>query len=319
MSFEVLKPGLLTSVQDGGRHGHAASGVGHAGAMDPALLRLANALVGNRVDAAGLEITLAGPLLRCRTDCRIALCGAPLDARRDGSPLPMWQAVRIARGAVLDLRRMPLGARTWLAVAGGFALPRVLGSAATDLNARLGPFEGGALREGDVLPFDGAASDAGDARWSIDPRPWFDTDPQRPLRLLRGSHFAALDDASQTRLFDATFRIAAASNRVGIRLESESPLALRAPLEMVSEPVTTGTMQLPPAGTPIVLMAEHPTTGGYPRIGQLAAVDLGRLAQYRPGQTLRFVPIDPDTARALYLRRERALTRLEAAIRARTA
>jgi len=315
MSIRVIKPGLLSSVQDCGRHGHAALGVGHAGAMDLPALRLANALVDNAADAAALELTLLGPTLHFEMTTRIALCGADLDARLDGIPVPMWCVVDVAAGSTLDATRMRSGVRAILAVAGGLAVTPVLGSASADINAGLGPR---ALHADDLLAT-GPASACRSTRapsWSIDPRPWFDFDVERPLRLIRGSHFEALDSTSRLALFDRVFRVSSDSNRVGLRLDGVV-LALAGPLEQVSEPVTTGTVQLPPAGQPIVLMAEHPTTGGYPRIGQVAAVDLPRLAQRRPGDHVRFSEITLDDAFARYRMQQRELDTLIAAIHER--
>lgn len=379
MSVAILKPGLLTTVQDRGRRGHAALGVGAAGPMDDVAFRLANALVGNGDDAAALEITLVGPRLRFDTAATIAMTGAAFAAHIDGEPIDGWRAIEVDAGAVLDCGRARRGARGYLAIAGGFAVEHVLGSASTDTNARLGPFGGRALREGDALPALVGALQArpesphaslvaaaplvpfrvllqkrhdhrrsvvgalqarpvppranliaaaplvpfrvllqkraGNA-WSLDPRPWFDPDPHRPIRLIRGSHFDALDHASREALFTAQFRIAADSNRVGFRLDGPH-LAFAEPLELVSEPVGFGTVQLPPGGQPIALLAEHPTTGGYPRIGQIAAIDLPRLAQRRPGDPVRFVEIDLSEAQTRYLRRERELARLVEAIASR--
>lgn len=315
MSVGVLKPGLLTTLQDRGRHGYAAFGVGHAGPMDEVAPRLANALVGNADDAVVLEITLLGPRLRFDARAVIALAGADFDARLDGAPLAGWRATPVPAGAVLEVGRARRGARAYLAVAGGFRVAPVLGSAATDVNAGLGA----ALRGGEVLAV-GERADAPDDRrgpaWSLDPRPWFDADAHRPVRLLRGRHFDALDARSRAALFGAPFRLAADSNRVGYRLDGER-LALTAPLEIVSEPLAFGTVQLPPGGQPIALMAEHPVTGGYPRIGQIAAVDLPRLAQRRPGDALHFVEIGLDEAQTRYLRRESELARLLEAIATR--
>ena len=323
MTVHVLRPGLLSTVQDGGRHGWAALGVGSAGPMDDGAFRLANALAGNPPGAPALEITLIGPRLRFDDAATVALAGADFDARIDGEPLPGWRPVRVGAGAVLDCGRARRGARAWLAIGGGIAAGVVLGSAATDLNARLGPFGGRPLAAGDALP---VATPAGaepsgrsarpsraaarpHANWSLDARPWFDPDTARPLRLVRGTHFDALDAASRRALFAAEFRIGAESNRVGFRLEGPR-LALSAPLEPVSEPLAAGTLQLPPGGQPIALMAEHPTVGGYPRIGHVAAIDLARLAQRRPGDPVRFAPIGLDDAQTRYLERERELARL---------
>ena len=327
MTIDVTRPGLLTTLQDRGRHGCAMLGVGRAGAMDDVALRLANALVGNAVDAATLEITLIGPRLRFERATTIALTGAEFPVHIGGDEIPMWQPVNVEAGDELEVGTARRGSRACLAIAGGFVAESVLGSISTDVNARLGGLDGRPLREHDRLLIRNASTDdivrARDqprasspprsGRWSLDPRPWFDTDIASPIHLIRGSHFDALDAASRAALFAKNFRIAAESNRVGFRLDG-ARLELAAPLELVSEPLAAGTLQLPPGGQPIALMVEHPTIGGYPRIGQIAAVDLARLAQRRPGDPVRFVEIDLDEAQTRYLERERELERLIAAI-----
>jgi biotin-dependent carboxylase-like uncharacterized protein len=312
MSVEVIRPGMLTTVQDRGRSGCATLGVGTAGPMDDVALRLANALVGNDADAAVLEITQVGPRLRFETPLTIALTGA------EHPDVPMWRAVGVEAGTVLDFGAARHGTRAYLAVAGGFAIERVLGSASTDVNAQLGGIEGRPLRHGDRIAIGTAGRCPKDphAAWSLDPRPWFDADPATPIRLLRGAHFGALDAASRGALFEREFRIRPESNRVGFRLDGPR-LATSAPIELASEPLARGTLQLPPDGQPIALMAEHPTIGGYPRIGHVAAVDFARLAQRKPGESVRFSPIDLDDAQTRYLQRERALARLIEAIHER--
>lgn len=316
MSITVLKPGLLISVQDAGRRHCAALGVGRAGAVDWPAWRLANALVGNAGDEAALEFTLLGPTLRFAQPAVIALTGASIDAHADRQPLPGWTCCLLPAGTVLRLGGMRQGCRGYLAVRGGLASPAVLGSRSTDLHARIGAFGGRALREGDVLaigdrePWPAQRSvDAPRAlRWSIDPRPWFDTAP-RPLALLRGHHYDRLDAASQRQLFDASFTVSKDSNRTASRLDGHR-LALRAPLELISEATLPGTMQLPPSGQPIVLQAEAPVTGGYPRIGQLAAADLPRLAQRRPGDAVCFRETSLDESLQRLARRQERLQRL---------
>jgi antagonist of KipI len=311
MSITVVAAGMLTTVQDLGRHGHAGWGIGAAGAMDPVCLRLANLLVGNAQDAAALEIVLRGPRLRFAADCRIALTGAPIDAHCDGTPVPMWSPFYVPRGAQLSLGNTQHGALAYLAVGGGIATEPVLGSRSIDINAGIG---GAALASGDVLSVHGHAARPAAVKWSLDPAPWFD--PAAPIRLVAGTHFPRLDTESQHRLFATEFRISSDSNRVGFRLQGE-PLALREPLELVSAGVVTGTMQLPPAGAPIVLMAEAPTSGGYPRIAHVIAVDLPSLAQRRPGDRVRFTRISLATAQTRYLERERALSALAQSIQQR--
>jgi antagonist of KipI len=311
MSVRVLKAGLLTTIQDGGRRGHAASGIGRAGAMDDVALRLANALAGNPPDAAALEFGLLGPVLLFECAATVALCGAEVDARIDGRASAGWQALHVDAGCTLDCSRIPHGAYACLAFAGGIRTASVLGSASADINAGLGPR---ALRSGDHIELveshpPHAAPPRRGLAWTLDPRPWFDPDPQRPIRLMRGSHFDALDGISRAALFAHPFRVSAESNRVGTRLDGPR-LALAAPLELVSEAVAHGTLQLPAGGQPIALMAEHPTIGGYPRIAQVAAIDLPRLAQRRPGDAVRFEEIGIDESQTRYLERERELARL---------
>ncbi len=309
MSLQVLRGGLLTTLQDAGRVGHAAIGVGRAGAMDDVALRLANALVGNPPGTAALEVTLRGPLLRFNAAATIAFCGADFALRRNDVPVAAWRPLPVANGSLLDIGAARRGCRGYLAVAGGFRIEPVLGSASIDVNAALGPFEGRPLAQGDVLPFAGSHDRPGEVSWSLDPGPWFDPDPQRPIRLLQGSHAGSFDASAHGALSRATFHVGAASNRVGLRLEGPA-LRLAAPLELASTPVAPGTLQVPPDGQPIVLMAEAPTTGGYPRIGQVATVDVPRLAQLRPGDAVRFAAIGVEEAQTRYLAREQALHRL---------
>lgn len=316
MSATVLKPGLLTSLQDGGRPGHAARGVGRSGCMDWPAWLLGNALVGNRADEAVLECTLLGPTLRFERPAVVALTGAPVAARTHDLVLPPWTACHLPAGSVLALAGMARGCRSYLAVRGGFAADPVLGSRSEDLHAAIGPLGGRPLQQGDHLhigdapPLPGLPSgEAATAlRWGVDPRPWFDVH-DRPVALLQGRHTHLLDEPSLAHLAAGGFVVGTASNRTGYRLDGPR-LALRQPLELVSEPTLPGTMQLPPSGQPIVLMAEAPVTGGYPHIGQVAAIDLARLSQRRPGDTVNFEPVSLDEARARQASRQRAVRHL---------
>ena len=305
MSIRVLKPGLLSSVQDAGRRGHAAIGVGRAGAMDPPAWRLANALVGNWGGEAAIECTLLGPTLRFDAPACIALTGAPLAMRMGKRVLPAWTTCHIPAGSVLQMGGASIGCRAYLAVRGGIDAKPILGSRSSDLHAGIG----GVLHTGDTLTIGASPPIARSTeRWSVDPQPWFDFAGQ-PIALLPGSHVDHLDAPSRRRLFEGRFSLSTESNRTASRLDGQT-LKLKAPLELISEAVLPGTVQLPPSGQPIVLMAEAPVTGGYPRIGQVAAVDLPRLAQRRPGDTLRFSPCTIDQALARLAEREATLARL---------
>ena len=313
MSVSVLKPGLLSTLQDAGRPGYAGIGVGRAGAMDAPAWRLANALVGNHGGEAALECTLLGPTLRFEHAAWIALAGAPIQTRVGTCELPTWTTCYLPAGSVLQLGGMAIGCRSYLAVRGGFDVVPVLGSRSSDLHARLGHEAGRALQAGDVLPIGRSIEPLAHAAhdtihalsWRLDPQPWFDFD-STPITLLHGSYWAKLDESSQERLYNAGFSIGTDSNRTASRLDGQT-LCLRAPLELISEAALPGTMQLPPSGQPIVLMAEAPVTGGYPRIGQVAAVDLPRFAQRRPTDTVCFRHDTLEHAIARLAEREQAL------------
>ena len=316
MSIEVIKPGLLTSLQDAGRPGYASLGVGRAGVMDEPAWRLANALVGNAGNEAALEITLAGPTLRFQCDAVIAVTGGLIEARLDGQPLPAWTTCAVPAGSVLRLGGMRHGCRSYLAVRGGFSCAPVLGSRSIDLHAGIGPQDGKTLQAGAVIAigeraalprlFTGRGLQA--LRWGLDPQPWLDY-ARAPLALLRGHHFDALDHTSQHALFAERFVVSKDSNRTGNRLDGPA-LRLSHPLELISEATLPGTLQLPPSGQPILLLAEAPVTGGYPRIGQLAAVDLPRLAQRRPGDAVSFRETALDEAMQRLRERDASLQRL---------
>jgi antagonist of KipI len=324
MSIHILSPGLLTTVQDGGRFGHATSGIGVAGAMDTVALRLANTLVGNAEDLAALEMTLRGPRLRFDLDSLIACTGAEMEFRCGNQVLPNWRPLLIRAGSEVVCGGMPRGARAYFAIAGGIDLAPLLGSRSTDVNAQLGPIAR-ALAANDVLPtraaertvcadlwhrLDGDPSNpVAFGNWSIDPADWFDHSGDKPIHAIAGRHFDGLDTDSQRALFGANFRVGVDSNRVGCRLEG-FPLTLRHPLELISAGNSVGTVQLPPGGTPIALTCEAPPTGGYPCIAQVISVDQGRLAQRRAGDPVRFAQTDQRDAQMRYLAREQALTRL---------
>lgn len=320
MTVEVLKPGLLTTLQDGGRPGLAHLGVGRSGAFDAPALRIANALCGNPRDTCALEITLLGPTLRFHADAWIAITGAPIPFRIDGADQPAWAPVFVAAGATVELGAMRSGCRAWFAVRGGFDVAPVLGSRSMDVNARLGPFGGRPLRASDALKIAaanrGRAATSTPVNWRLDPRPWFQAEAPAMLRLLPGSHLELLKQTSRKLLFSEIFEVHADSNRVGLRL-SGPKLELEQPVEMVSEGCVPGVLQLPPSGQPIAFGPECPVSGGYPRIGQVAAIDIPRLAQLRLGDALRFTPCTFDDALRALRERERALAQLETRIAAR--
>ncbi len=303
MSLRIIRPGLLTTVQDRGRFGLQHIGVVPCGAMDPVALELANGLVGNRADEAALEITVLGPEIAFDSDALIALCGAEMETQLRGEPIPANRPVLVEKGMVLHLRRATLGSRAYLAVAGGIALPPVLGSRSTYLPARFGGLQGRALKAGDVLPLaeDVTALSLDRYRKLKNKKNHFDlrtvawsapslTLPAREpivIHAMEGRHTALFDAAARRAFFDATWKVTPDSNRMGFRLAG--PVLARAEVrEILSEPACLGTVQVPSNGLPIALMADHQTTGGYPKIAEIAAADVPRLAQLAPGGTVQF-------------------------------
>ncbi|HEX2852335.1 MAG TPA: 5-oxoprolinase subunit PxpB [Opitutaceae bacterium] len=295
---KVLRPGMLTTVQDLGRSGHRAAGVPLSGAADPLALRLANWLVGNSADAAALEVTLIGPELEFPFEAVIAVTGARFPG------IPGWQPVRVLAGTRLKLGAATSGCRGYVAIAGGIVTGRVLGSASTYLRGGLGGVEGRALREGDVLVV-AKTTRVLEEHWRIDGRvlPAYSASPV--VRVVRG----AQADEFGRALFATEFKVTPRSDRMGVRL-SGAALKRNNSRELISTAVSPGTVQIPPDGQPIVLMADAQTIGGYPQAAHVITVDLPLVAQLRPGDTLRFSEVSLDEAQNLLFARERTLALL---------
>ncbi|MBD9479962.1 biotin-dependent carboxyltransferase family protein [Pseudoxanthomonas sp. PXM02] len=293
-AWQVLAAGAQTTVQDQGRHGWRHLGVGRAGALDTSALAVANLLVGNDETAAGLEMALQGPRLRLPRACRIALTGAAVPAWWNDVPLPAGRPLDLPAGE-LRFGTLRDGLRAWLAIAGGIAAPSVLGSRSTDLRGGFGGLEGRALVTGDRLPL-GDGTTTPSVRRPTFPSWWVDMDDawtfdRHVLRYLPSSHAAAESLAAHA------WHAHANSNRQGLRLTGASLPAGEA--NGVSEPVAIGTLQLPPDGQPILLLADAQTVGGYPRLGHVLACDLGRAAQLRPGEPVHFEPVTAQKAQTL--------------------
>ncbi len=285
MTLQVLAPGVQTTVQDQGRCGHRHLGIALAGALDPRAAALANRLVGNDDGAAVLEITLQGPTLRFDAPIRIAVLGADPGMRFGDIELPAGRPLDLPPGT-LSCGALRGGARAWLAISGGIAVSPVLGSRSTDLRGGFGGFEGRALRKGDVLGTgDTVIAEPKAPRipaWWIDPHA-YDV-PDTPLRLLPTAHPAL------PALAGTAWQVDPRSDRQGLRLQGEALAATAA--DGISSPVAPGTIQLPPDGQPIVLLADAQTVGGYPVLGHVIGHDLPRLARLGPHARLRFVACD---------------------------
>lgn len=312
--IEVLRAGLLDSVQDAGRFGLRHLGVGSAGALDTYSLAVANNLVGNEPGDAALEMTLNGPALRLRRAATVAVCGADIVARIGSEPVPCWRPIRLEANACIEFAACRRGARAYLAIDGGIATTPLLGSRSTDLRAAFGGHQGRALRAGDLLPLGeplACTLPFGASRWWINPGD--ELDMQRTAL----ARFVPLHCDAQA-LSKQAWRLSATSGRQGLRL-SGTPLPMHDVAQRISEPVAPGTVQLPPDGQPIVLMAEAQTVGGYARLGHVISADLPRLAQLRPGEALHFLPVSMAEAQRLQGVMSASLARMALAIESRLA
>ncbi len=299
MEITVIRSGMLTTVQDLGRTGHRAAGVPLGGAMDPVALRVANLLVGNPEDAAALECTLLGPELVFSADTWVALGGAEFEG------LVAWQPRFVHAGERLKLGAARRGCRGYLAVAGGINVPPVLGSRSTYLRGGFGGLQGRALRDDDVVSAANAVRRVHD-HWRIDARILPDYSASPTVRVVAG----AQRDEFGGALFAAEFKILPQSDRMGIRLGAAKLVRIGGGGELVSSAVAPGTVQVPPDGQPIVLMADAQTLGGYPMAAHVIAVDLPLVAQLRPGDRLRFAEVPLEEAHQLAMQRERVLALL---------
>jgi antagonist of KipI len=304
--IHVVKPGLQTTVQDLGRWGHQAYGVAVAGPMDTVSHRLANLLVGNTDTAATLEITLIGPELEFSADAVVAVCGAEFDIMASNQAVLTGVTTKVSRGARLVFGRRRAGARAYLAVAGGLQTPVVLGSRATHLVSGMGGIDGRALVAGDRLPFveTGTLPTIRRAHGLHLP-----ASGRARVRLLPGPQADWFSPSAISTLSSVSFRISPRSNRMGFRLEGP-PLARQRGSEPISEPIAFGALQVPPAGEPILLMADRQTAGGYPKIASVIAADLPLAGQLAPGDFIEFAMCSRHEAAAALIGRERPLLRL---------
>ncbi|MFV9474744.1 biotin-dependent carboxyltransferase family protein [Advenella sp. RU8] len=319
MSIQVISPGVLSTFQDEGRHRFQSIGVPVGGVMNQSSLRLANLLAGNPPSETVLEITLSGPRLLFEEDACIAFSGAPIHAFANDTPIPVNRPFLIQAGQTLHFRPDPRSAmaRTCLAVHGGFELPAMMGSCSTDLKNRLGGYHGRALKKQDrieikkplasqhrqtLLDFFNALEIYLPANLGLQKK--------HGIRVIKGYHWDHFTRESQARFLNDSFRITPQSERMGYRLQGPV-LALQSPLQILSEPTAFGSIQVPPDGNPIILMADRQTTGGYPKIANVISADLPVLAQMLPGEHCTFSLLDLKEAQRLMLDREKKFMTLQ--------
>ncbi len=296
--FQVLKKGLLTTFQDKGRYGYQQFGVVTGGAMDVDSLRLANLLVGNTIDEVCLEISMLGPTLQVLADeVVISICGANLSPTVNNKPLPQWQSVRVYKDDIITFGRPINGVRSYLAVSGGFFVDEVLGSKSYYQKANLGT----SIEEGDQLM--GLPSTVKKRMTGLahSTQPLYKKDIT--VRVILGPHENEFSNESIEHFFKESYKVMQA-DRMGYRLNSNTPLKHNSKADIASDAIPLGGIQVPSSGQPIILMADRQTTGGYTRIGTVITADIPKVAQVPPGGTIRFEECTIEQAHIAYQEKE---------------
>ncbi len=300
-ALRVLSPGLSTTVQDLGRPGFQRLGVAVGGALDQISLRAANALVGNPAGAGALEALYVGPSLIVEADAaRLSFVGAdaaieilPDAEARSGEIISSMRSVRLRRGQVVRVGSLKGGALLYIAVEGGFAIEPTLGSVSTDSRGRMGGWQGRPLVFGDALPLrSGTASDRDEYRLE-----GLDLAPLHRIRAICGPQSDYFSEAEIARFFAGEYTVSAGSNRMGMRLEG-GPIRHRRGFNIISDAIATGSIQVPGNGQPIVLLADHQTTGGYPKIATVISADLPAMGRLPIGAKISFAAVTLQEAAA---------------------
>jgi antagonist of KipI len=320
MSLSIIKPGILDTLQDLGRNGYGSWGINPGGAMDRYAAQVANLLVGNCEQEAVIEIHFPGPQILFEQNTLIAITGANFSATVNDEQIPRWQPVVVRKNTVLQFSSLVEGARCYLSVHGGYCAEKWLNSYSTNLKAGVGGWHGQPLRKGDELPFkENTIYFAGllKEQSNFEALPWrVNTEKvyrwPHEIGFIPGHEWDSLSVASREGFTQNNFLIHPSSDRMGYQLKG-GPLVMDQPVELVSSAVSFGTVQLLPNGQMIVLMADHQTTGGYPRIAHVISAHLPKLAQLRPCDTIQFKRVDTAIAETLLAAQQKELHILQRA------
>ena len=308
MSITVLNPGLLTTVQDQGRIGYQQFGVSVSGAMDSKSTALANILAGNDQSEAVLECTMMGPQLQFDKGAVIAITGGDLGPTLDGQPIPNYRAVSVKAGQILKFTAPKAGCRAFIAFAGGLDIPLTMGSRSTYMKAKIGGYQGRKLEKGDVIGF----------RVPVDTLPRMDDRALRPefipqpvytLRVVLGPQDDYFTDTGIETFLSKTYTVTPEFDRMGCRLDGPI-IAHKESGDIISDGIAFGAVQVPSAGTPIIMLADRQTTGGYTKIANVITVDFRILAQLKAGDKVRFEKVSVEYAQNLLLVQRSALKAL---------
>ncbi|MDZ4522687.1 biotin-dependent carboxyltransferase family protein [Bacillus cereus group sp. BceL300] len=315
MDVEVLHAGMFTTVQDLGRSYYQQFGVPVGGAMDKNALRLINMLVGNEENEAGLEMTILGPKLLIKKTTLLAIGGVDMEPLLNGERIPLWRPILAEEGSMLCFGKVKSGCRAYVTFAGGIHIERTMGSKSTYIRAAIGGIEGRMLKKGDCFQI-GTYSEMANrfiqdlqkderikTKWVISNSvlPKYKKHPK--LRVITDFEYDQFTEESRKVFFTKEYKVSNYADRMGYRVEGEVLNRIEEK-EILSSPVTFGTIQVPNGGQPIILMADRQTTGGYPRMGNIISVDLPLLAQIKPGDYVSFEKITLEEAEQLYIEQE---------------
>ncbi|MFQ6568309.1 biotin-dependent carboxyltransferase family protein [Bacillus sp. AF53] len=315
MDVEVLHAGMFTTVQDLGRSHYQQYGVPVGGAMDQSALRIINMLVGNEENEAGLEMTIMGPKLLIKKTTLLAIGGADMEPLLNGERIPLWRPILAEEGSMLCFGKVKSGCRAYVTFAGGIHIDRTMGSKSTYIRAAIGGIEGRMLNKGDYFQI-GAQPEMANrfiqdlqkdgrikTKWAINNSVLSKYKKHPKLRVITDFEYDQFTEESRKAFFTKEYKVSNYADRMGYRIEGEVLNRIEEK-EVLSNPVTFGTIQVPNGGQPIILMADRQTTGGYPRMGNIISVDLPLLAQLKPGDYVSFEEITLEEAEQLYIEQE---------------
>ncbi|MEO5683307.1 MAG: biotin-dependent carboxyltransferase family protein [Chitinophagaceae bacterium] len=318
MSISIIKPGLLDTMQDLGRYGYGSLGINCGGAMDRYAAQVANMLVGNQVHEAVMEIHFPGPQLLFEQNALISITGANFSPSLNDELLPLWQPLLIRKNTILHFPKLDWGARCYIAIHGGFCVNEWLNSYSTNLKAAAGGYRGRKLEKGDELvskestiyfpALMKAGKDAHRLNWRADISAAYQLPNE--IHFIAGHEKHSLTPASAKDFLQNNFTIHPFSDRMGYRLKGPE-LYFKQATELVSTGVSFGTIQLLPDGEIIILMADHQTTGGYPRLGHVISAHLPKLAQLRPSDCIQFIETNTAKAESLFFEQQQELAILQ--------
>ena len=304
--IRIRQPGLLSTIQDLGRWGFGRFGMPVAGVMDEYATRIGNILLRNDENASVLEITLMGPRLSFETEMDFVITGGDLQPRLNNVPLSLWAVCHAKPGDALSFAGISNGCRAYLAVAGGFEITPIMGSTSTYLRGQLGGYEGRAVKAGDVLTT-GTSSRTVPTGFTLPAE--YHPEYQKAIRVILGPQDDAFTQQGIRTFLSAEYTVTNDADRMGYRLDGPK-IEHKSGADIISDGIALGAIQVPAHGTPIIMLADRQTTGGYTKIANLISIDVPSIAQKKPGDTVRFEQLSIEDAQSLYRERERSIQRL---------